>query len=278
MPPLVSRRPKRVAHNILRAYGIDDPGQIDLDSICLDSGVFVLDAPLKGALGRLVRKGKDKALIRVSDKIREVGQRRFTIAHEFGHFILHRDKNQLSLCHQKELLFWYKELPPEEQEANAFAVELLMPDFLFEPRCRDESPKIGVIEKLSMEFNVSLTATTLRYLDFTRHDCAVVVSVEGKMKWFKACETFPLRLLDMGTVVDLESMAGQLFSTHQNKKRSQQVPVGMWVEDHEFAQSFTIQEEAVYLSRYKTVISLISIIAYSPLHRYLMDKAFSTVS
>ena len=271
-----SRRSIRFAHKILRDYGIDDPGQIDLNAICLDKGILVIEAPLKGALARLVRNGKDKALVRVSDRIREAGQRRFAIAHEFGHFILHREKNQLSFCHRSELFFWYRNLPPEEQEANTFAVELLMPDFLFESRCRRESPTVATIKKLSIEFKTSLTATTLRYLDFTRHDCAAIFSFNGKMKWFRTSENFPLRLLDMRTVVDADSLAGRLFAGHPCPKGPQQVPVEMWVEDHEFSQSFTIQEDAVHLAGYQTVISLISIQPSSPLNRFLAKRAMST--
>lgn len=271
----MSRRPIWSAHKILRDYGIDDPGQIDLNAICFDKGILVIEAPLKGALARLVRNGKDKALIRVSDGIREIGQRRFAIAHEFGHFMLHQEKNQLSFFQQSELLFWYRNLSPEEQEANTFAVELLMPDFLFEPRCSDDSPTMATIKKLSTEFETSLTATTLRYLDFTRHDCAAIVSRDGEMTWFKICETFPLRLLDMGTMVDPGSLAGRLFAGDPYPDGPQQVPVEMWVEDHEFFQSFTIQEDAVYLERYQTVISLISIQPDSPLNRFLTKRAMS---
>lgn len=276
MRSYISRRPIQLAHKILRYYGITDPGQIDLNAICLDKGVLVIEAPLKGALARLVRNGKDRALVRVSDRIREVGQRRFAIAHEFGHFILHKKKNQLSLCHQSELLFWYQELPLEEQEANAFAVALLMPDFLLEPRCICESPTMATIEKLSTEFKTSLTATALRYLDFTRHDCAAIFSVDGRMKWFRTSKNFPLRLLDMRTLVDADSLSGRLFAGHPYPGEPQQVPVGIWAEDHEFSQSFTIQEDAIYLKTYRTVISLISIQPSSPLYQFLTKKVMST--
>ena len=273
-----SRRPIRLAHEILRYYGIIDPGQIDLNAICLDKGVLVIEAPLKGALARLIRNGKNKAVVRVSDSIREVGQRRFAIAHEFGHFILHREQNQLSLCYRSELLFHYRhELPPEEQEANIFAVELLMPDFLFEPRCSRESPTVATIKKLSTEFKTSLTATSLRYLDFTRHICAAIFSVRGKVKWFRTCENFPLRLLDIGAMVDPGSVAGRLFAGHPDPERLQQVPVETWVEDPAFSQSFTVQEDAINLTTYHTVISLISIQPSSPLDRFLAKRRMSTI-
>ena len=272
-----TRRPVRTAHEILRRYGIRDPRQIDLDAICLDNGVLVIDERLMGAQARLIRNGSNKALIRVSDSILEIGQRRFAIAHEFGHFILHPEKNQLSLCFQKELLFWYRELPPEEQEANTFAVELLMPDFLFKPRCLGESPTIATVRKISAAFNASLTATTLRFLEFTRHVCAAIFSVSGRVKWFRKCENFPLQLLKFGTIVDSGSVAGRLFAGHLDPEGPIQVPLETWVEDPMFSQSFTVQEDAVYLKTYNTVISLISIEPASPLDRFLARRGMSNV-
>lgn len=272
-----SRRPIRFAHEILKQYGVSDPGQIDLNAICFDNGVLVFDERLKGALARLIRNGKDKAIVRVSDSIHEIGQRRFAIAHEFGHFILHPEKNQLSLCAQKELLFWYRGLPPEEQEANTFAVELLMPDFLFERRCLGESPTIATVRKLSTEFSTSLTATTLRYLDFTRRVCAAIFSVRGRVKWFRKCESFPLQLLKFGTLVDSGSVAGRLFAGHLNQESPKQVPLETWVEDPVFSKSFTFQEDAVYLKTYDTVISLISIDPASPLDRFLASREMSRI-
>ncbi len=271
------RRPALLAHEILRQYGISDPDPINLDAICFDNGVLVIDEPLNGALARLIRNGKNKAIVRVSNGILEIGQRRFAIAHEFGHFILHPEKNQLSFCEKKELLFWYQGLPLEEQEANAFAVELLMPDFLFEPRCIGENPTIAAIRKLSTEFSTSLTATTLRFLDFTRHVCAAIFSVHGRVKWFRECENFPLQLLESGTLVDSGSVAGRLFAGHLDTEGSLQVPLETWIEDPMFSQSFTIREDAVHLKSYNTVISLISIEPASPLDRFLARRGMSNI-
>ena len=273
----VSRRPVRTAHEILRRYGIRDPGQIDLEAICLDNGVLVIEERLVGAQARLIRNGSKKALIRVSDSIREIGKRRFAIAHEFGHFILHPEKNQLSLCYRKELLFWYRGLPPEEQEANAFAVELLMPDYLFKPRCLAERPTMATVRKISADFSASLTATTLRFLEFTRHVCAAIFSVHGRVKWFRECEDFPLQLLESGTLVDSGSVAGRLFAGHLDTEGSLQVPLETWVEDPMFSQSFTIREDAVHLKSYNTVISLISIEPASPLDRFLARRGMSNI-
>lgn len=272
-----SRRAKWSAHEILRDYGIQDPRQIDLDAICVDKGVLVIDAPLKGAIARLIRNRKDRALVRVSDKIAETGQRRFAIAHELGHFILHAEKNQLSLCVQKELLFWYQSLPPEEYEANIFAVELLMPDFMFEPRSAGKNPAFATIRELSTEFNTSLTATTLRYLDFAHCDCAMIFSENGRVKWFKTSKDFPCRLLENGTKLNADSVAGRLFAERPNVDGPKQVPLETWVEDPISSHSFTIQEDTVHLRTYNAAISLISIEPGSPLDRFLFMRGLSNM-
>lgn len=58
------------------------------------------------------------------------GRKRFTIAHEIGHIVLHRDEgNFVDYRHQ---IGYAQADQPKEQEANHFAVELLMPRLVFE--------------------------------------------------------------------------------------------------------------------------------------------------
>ena len=57
-----------------------------------------------------------------------IGRQAFTIAHEIGHWVLHREKLEAN----KELSIVYRraiaaDKEPIEQEANAFAAELLVP-------------------------------------------------------------------------------------------------------------------------------------------------------
>ena len=59
------------------------------------------------------------------NKFENERRQRFTIAHELGHFVLHKDKSITS----KDIIFFRDENTNiEEQEANNFASELLMPE------------------------------------------------------------------------------------------------------------------------------------------------------
>jgi Zn-dependent peptidase ImmA (M78 family) len=102
-------------------------------------------------------------------------RRRFTIAHELGHFILHRKNSASSeqLFIDRDFLVKYrssnKYTPADyeqEQQANAFAAALLMPEeFVYAELAKidyDDLSEIELINALAEVFEVSPTAMTYR--------------------------------------------------------------------------------------------------------------------
>jgi Zn-dependent peptidase ImmA (M78 family) len=102
-------------------------------------------------------------------------RQRFTIAHELGHFILHRKNSTSSeqLFIDRDFLVKYrssnKYSPSEyeqEQQANAFAATLLMPEeFVLAELAKidyDDLTEIELIDALARVFEVSPTAMTYR--------------------------------------------------------------------------------------------------------------------
>lgn len=100
-------------------------------------------------------------------------RQRFTIAHEIGHFVLHKKIDKESVFVDKDFLVKYrnsKNYSPsefkDEQEANTFAAELLMPQKLLNQELsKDEYSNLSenqLIEKLAQIFNVSTIAMTYR--------------------------------------------------------------------------------------------------------------------
>lgn len=80
-------------------------------------------------------------------------RRKFTVAHELGHWILHRDK--LESEPEKYAVLYRIPLgrpqeDPVEQEANCFAANLLVPDEMLAARREGKSN-----EELAVEFKVS---------------------------------------------------------------------------------------------------------------------------
>ena len=98
-------------------------------------------------------------------------RRRFTIAHELGHFELHRDQSSLFLDKRFKVLFRSQSTPETrlnqqlEQEANAFAAALLMPEDVLRNEIANIEFDLGgedALKKLASIFNVSSTAMSYR--------------------------------------------------------------------------------------------------------------------
>lgn len=108
-------------------------------------------------------------------------RQRFTIAHEIGHFVLHRNAMQVFIDHQffTPYLAAFRDGTSStgsdrlEREANAYAAELLMPADLLghavaglELEAADEE----VIATLASRFQVSKQAMTIRLVNLDKSD------------------------------------------------------------------------------------------------------------
>jgi IrrE N-terminal-like domain len=100
-------------------------------------------------------------LIRVKEDILEPGRKRFAIAHDMGHWLLHKNVSQVLACTSEDMVAKYKASAPEI-EANYFAAELLMPEKLFAPRIDRASLSVRLIKDLAADFQTTLTATAIR--------------------------------------------------------------------------------------------------------------------
>ena len=110
-------------------------------------------------------------------------RRRFTAAHEFGHYLLHRQKYPDGLrC--DEAAVDGRNGVEIEREANEFAATLLMPldDFRRQISAKDV-PDFDQLSACATRYDVSLVATILRWLRYTDRRSMIVVSRDGFMKW-----------------------------------------------------------------------------------------------
>ena len=102
-------------------------------------------------------------------------RQRFTIAHELGHYILHNnnDPKEVFVDHKTLALFRDENSSTGsskiEQQANAFAAALLMPERFVTEEVKninvdltDESPELS---RLAKKFNVSTIAMSIRLMN-----------------------------------------------------------------------------------------------------------------
>ena len=98
-------------------------------------------------------------------------RQRFTIAHECGHLVLHRDRIIREVHVDKAFPMLMRDavsaasVDPMEIEANLFATELLMPEFLLAEVLGDATFDIdddATVSALARRFRVSLSAMQFR--------------------------------------------------------------------------------------------------------------------
>jgi len=147
---------------------------------------------LPGFDGALFRApvGKKGWGIFYNSAIASPGRINFTLAHEFGHYLLHRLAHPNGFqCGEQDVVRWDSEYGQLEQQANAFAANLLMPldDFrrLIDPRVRAD---LDMISGCAERYRVSLIAAVLRWLSYTSRRAVLVVSRDGYILWSRASE------------------------------------------------------------------------------------------
>jgi IrrE N-terminal-like domain len=252
-----------VARRLLDEYEISSPSEIDIEAIALDRGVFVTEGPLVGSWARLVRKGNG-GLIRVSNDVKILGQRRFCIAHELGHFLLHPGVSQLEFCTSKDMVLAYAGRP-EEPEANAFAGELLMPDPLIRPRLNPRELTLRELQAIAEEFETTISACIQRVVDTNVYVCALVRSEAGVIKSFHRSYDFPFRIRENRSRLDARTCAGEFFINGSATEREAEVPADAWLDDVRFSGSETVRELTIPMPNFRSALSVLWIVPRSRL-------------
>jgi hypothetical protein len=151
---------------------------------------------------------------------------------------------------------WSLNQTPEELEANLFAAEVLMPASLFVPLIQNKEPSFDIIRSLAEEFSTTLTATAIQFIRYTKEECVLVASKDGRRKWFSASDQFSFRMRD-DVEVHGYSCAAELKKEGKNHVRAQDVPAGCWLQDFSPDGKDCVTEDAVASAAFGGALSLI---------------------
>jgi len=139
---------------------------LDLDAIASRLGVHIKKVRLEGDLsGRLYKSEDSGQWVLEVNESHHANRQRYTIAHELGHFCLHKHLSQLF---EDQVFFRGAESSKEEWQANDFAGAILMPESQFRRLVRSG---VTDIESLAEKFGVSSLALRIRAknLGFSGH-------------------------------------------------------------------------------------------------------------
>lgn len=194
-----------------------------------------------------------------NDSMQSVGRINYTLAHEFGHYLLHRTAYPKGIeCGGQDLVRWDSAYSQIEYEANIFAANLLMPLDDYRQQI-DAKTKIDLdmIGHCANRYGVSLIAATLRWIGYTKRRAVIIVSRDGFILWarssksayrsgifFKTSNVPPIPMPE-------NSLAAGLI-TSENKRQGIKLPPDVWF-------NVSCEEMVVFSELYNFTISVVQI-------------------
>jgi Zn-dependent peptidase ImmA (M78 family) len=158
-------KPVKEARQLLERFGEHLP--IDVEAMIKELGLAIRTQELEDSVsGMLVIK--DGRITIGVNKNHHPNRQRFTLAHELGHFLLHRNVSNIFI--DASTVFFRDSTSSDgskaqEIEANAFAAELLMPEERLRKIIRNQPLDAfdeGAVRRLGAQFGVSVQALTIR--------------------------------------------------------------------------------------------------------------------
>lgn len=154
-------------------------GKVNLEKIARKQKIRIIEGDYGDAfVGELVHeRGKFYIHLNESKYDPKVpGRKRFTIAHEYGHYFNddHRIKLKqgISLAHSTDYNMFSNN--PIEKQANHFASNLLMPKGRFIKKCDKLEPGFESVLALKEMFDASIECTAIRYVSLDLAPCMFI--------------------------------------------------------------------------------------------------------
>ena len=204
---MVNRKGIIAARKVFEETGYDALADISINDFALGLGAFVKEEPMS-AEGRIVFSGDD-AIITLNSNIDLITKKRFILAHELGHFRMHKALSNKFEDTGKTLNDWLAK-GEHELEANDFAKEFLMPEHIFKPIAKGKF-SFDLIKSLAIHFNTSLTSTFLRYGDLGDFPVALVYSENKIVKWTQFSDDFVMQFIPYNSKIPVYSVAWETY-------------------------------------------------------------------
>lgn len=199
-------------------------------------GVVVVEQEVEGCDGCVVMEG-DVVGILVNAAIRSEGRKRFTLAHELGHFGLHKQ----DITFRRETLHQIEDPLHEtadpatrrmETAANAFASELLMPEDAVATEFERGIPSFERIEEMAARYLVSHTAAAVRLVKLCDYACALVCTIDGTVRWVLRSGEWSDYFIPKGMAPPRDSQAGGILAGEAVEDEYESCPADLWAPEH----------------------------------------------
>lgn len=233
-------RAARFAEALVTEFCITDPSEIDVEALAFEKGLLVEYRDLSGCEATLAGFGNRAIATVKPSKYR--GRTRFSLAHELGHWQLHRGRS--FKCRVDDPGENLASDQATEKEADAYAAHLLMPSQIFNPVVKKLGrPGFHELNELGEQFQTSLLATSIRLAHINTLPVVVACYGHQGLRWRVAADDVPKRWW-LRQELDDDSFAYDLYhhGTEQAKPKKQAAET--WFENSD-ADEFEVLEHCV---------------------------------
>jgi hypothetical protein len=235
----------------LLGLGITEPREIDVRAIAHEAGAAVRIRKLTRCEARIVGDG-ERAIISVSEDS-GLQRRRFSIAHELGHWELHRGRQ--FECRASDIDNVENSPLNPERQADAFAANLLMPWYLFQPMLgQAKHVDLALLEHMHRTFDASLPATAIRIADANVEPVIIACYDQTGRRWVSRSKDVPARWYPVEKL-DSDTYAADVLAGKRDRTHISTVGASAWF-DADGIDEYEMKEQSIRLSDGKVLVIL----------------------
>lgn len=243
--------PAQRAESLIAELGIASAHDIDVEAIAFDRGIDVLYEALDGCEATLVGFGSN-AIATVSPSSSR-GRERFSVAHEVGHWLLHRGKS--FRCRADDIVQNYSTDLQLEKDADEFASHLLMPTSIFRPEIKAANrPGLSDLQDIAEQFEVSMQAVSIRLATLDTLPVIVACYTKVGLKWSIRASHVPKRWW-LRKQLDDDSFAYDVLYVGKPCDRLGKQPAETWFENDD-ADQYEVLEQSMPCSKGQVLVLL----------------------
>lgn len=178
-------------------------------------------------------------------------RRRFSLAHELGHFLIeaHRPREGLPMeCSLGDLLL----VNPREKdrrrriesEANRFAAHLLMPPKRIREYVGGEGTSLETLVAMANDMRVSKEAMARAFVEAHHEPVAIIVARHGKIERFYRGEDFPYLPFSKGSTLPTGSLSSDSVEAGQFTE-AEELEADEWLSEREANRFLALTEQVL---------------------------------
>ncbi|MFC4874163.1 ImmA/IrrE family metallo-endopeptidase [Negadavirga shengliensis] len=255
--------PKTRANSFLKEFKIKDVRGVEIEDLIALKGIFFEEADMSSCQANILST-QNFSKISINSGLVNYSQRRFALAHELGHYIMHRGEGNKFFSDNEDDFVKYHQKGDQEVEANEFAAELLMPRSQFRTFTSDADFNTDLIIETANYFESSITSTSIKYADVGHEPIAMIYTRNGRVKWKRINDSFPFSFIRNGQTVPVYSSVSDYYKNGSKSNSPVIVDAFNW-----FYEDFEIDKypHAKLLEQIFYIDSLNSAIVYLSIKR-----------